>query len=322
MDGATGSSGTIVNAYWLDGFKAGASSGSFTYTKKEQSLSDEQMKNTGAVSMPSTGTAYPCFLDALNAGADEYNTAMIFDVRAEEWVMGTNGYPVIYGCPIASSTATSTKTRVSLIGDSITTYQGYTLFPSNYQYPKSSYTDFTSVTQTYWYQLIYGKMTNALLEANSSHTATCVQNTTKNGYPGYGFLNRYADLGNPDVIFINGGTNDSWSFNLPVGTLDFTIATDDLDTYQFAQAYDKLIRLLEGKYPDAKIFCIIGDCVMDSQYSAYAQVIRDVCNHYEIHYAEVVFADRAASTYDSVHPNVAGMNEMADQIWEQVKSYL
>ena len=322
VSGETGSSGTIVNAYWLDGFKAGASSGSYTYTKKEQSLSDEQMKNTGAVSMPSTGTAYPCFLDALNAGADEYNTAMIFDVRAEEWVMGTNGYPVIYGCPIASSTATSTKTRVSLIGDSITTYQGYTLFPSNYQYPKSSYTDFTSVTQTYWYQLIYEKMTNALLEANSSHTATCVQNTTKNGYPGYGFLNRYADLGNPDVIFINGGTNDSWSFNLPVGTLDFTIATDDLDTYQFAQAYDKLIRLLEGKYPDAKIFCIIGDCVMDSQYSAYAQVIRDVCNHYNIHYAEVVFADRSASTYDSVHPNVAGMKEMADQIWEQVKSYL
>lgn len=62
--------------------------------------------------------------------------------------------------------------------------------------------------------------------------------------------------------------------------------------------------------------------VMDSQYTAYAQVIRDVCDHYKIHYAEVVFADRAASTYDNVHPNVAGMKEMADQIWEQVKSYI
>ena len=320
--GATGSSGIIVNAYWIDGFKAGASSGSYTYTKAEQSLTDAQMKNTGAVSMPLTSVAYSCFIDALNAGADEYNKAMIFDVRAEEWVMGSNGYPVIYGCPIASSTAVSSKTRVSFLGDSITTYKGYTLFPNNGQYPNNNYSDFTSVSQTYWYQLIYDKMTNAVLEANSSHTATCVQNTTKNGYPGYGFINRYADLGNPDVIFINGGTNDSWSFNLPVGSLDFSIATDNLDTYQFAQAYDKLIRLTKGKYPKAKIVCIIGDCVMDSKYSAYAQVIRDVCNHYSIKYAEVVFADRAASTYDSVHPNVAGMKEMADQIWDQVKSYM
>lgn len=321
-NGATGSSGEIINAYWIDGFKAGASSGSFTYTKKEQSLTDAQMKNNGAVSMPSTGTAYPCFLDALNAGVDEYNKAMFFDVRAEEWVMGTNGYPVIFGCPIASSTATSSKKRVSLLGDSITTYKGYTLFPSNGQYPNNNYSDFTSVTQTYWYQLIYDRMTNAVLEANSSHTATCIQNTVKNGYPGYGFLNRYADLGNPDVIFINGGTNDSWSFKLPVGTLDFSIATNDLDTYQFAQAYDKLIRLMKEKYPKAKIVCIIGDCVMDAQYTGYAQVIRDVCNHYNVKYAEVKFADRAASTYDSVHPNVAGMKEMADQIWEQVKSYI
>ena len=165
-------------------------------------------------------------------------------------------------------------------------------------------------------------MTNAVLEANSSHTATCVQNTVKNGYPGYGFLNRYADLGNPDVIFINGGTNDSWSFKLPVGTLDFNIATNDLDTYQFAQAYDKLIRLMKEKYPKAKIFCIIGDCVLDNQYKEYAQVIRDVCNHHNVKYAEVKFASRSASTYDNVHPNVAGMKEMADQIWEQVKSYI
>ena len=321
-DGATGSSGNIINAYWLDGFKAGASSSSFTYTKKEQSVTDAQMKNTGAVSMPSTGTAYPCFLDALNAGADEYNKAMVFDVRAEEWVMGTNGYPVIYGCPIASSTAVSSKKRVSFLGDSITTYKGYTLFPTNGQYPNANYTDFTSVTQTYWYQIIYNKMTNAVLEANSSHTGTCVQNTTSKGHPGFGFLNRYADLGNPDVIFINGGTNDSWSYKLPVGTLDFTIDTDALDTYQFAQAYDKLIRLLKGKYPKAKIVCIIGDSVMDSQYTAYAKIIRDVANHYEIKYAEVVFANRAASTYDNVHPNVAGMTEMANQIWNQVKDYV
>ena len=53
------------------------------------------------------------------------------------------------------------KKKVSLLGDSITTYQGYTPYPNNYQYPKSSYTDFTSVSQTWWHQLIYGKMSDA-----------------------------------------------------------------------------------------------------------------------------------------------------------------
>ena len=78
----------------------------------------------------------------------------------------------------------------------------------------------------------------------------------------------------------------------------------------------------EVKWQTGKIFCIIGDNVMDSKYTAYAQVIRDVCKQYGLQYAEVVFADRAGSTYDNVHPNVAGMAEMADQIWNQVKSYI
>ena len=217
---------------------------------------------------------------------------------------------------------TDVKVKVSLLGDSITTYQGYTPYSNNYQYPKSGYTGFDSVTKTWWHQLIYKKMKDAGLEVNSSYTGTCVQNTTSVGHPGLGFLQRYSELGNPDVIIVNGGTNDSWSFKLPVGSLDFSIATDDLDTYQFAQAYDKLIRLLRQKYPSAKICCVIGDAVMDVSYTDYAQVIRDVCSHYSLPYAEVVFADRAASTYDSVHPNVEGMADMAEQVWDALQPYL
>ena len=315
-------SGVLKDVYWLDGFKAGAYSGSYTFDKSEQALTDGQMRGTGAVSRPSTGVVYGGFLEALNAAVDGYNAAPVFDVRAQVWVMGTNGYPVPAGTVLAGESSGAAQKRVSLLGDSITTYQGYTPYPGNYQYPKSSYTDFTSVTQTYWYQLIYGKMDNAVLEVNSSYTGTCVQNTTTQGHPGYGFLQRYVDLGDPDIILINGGTNDAWSFKLPVGTLDFSLATEALDTYQFAQAYDKLIRLMKACYPKAKIGCIIGDNVMDQANTAYAQVIRDVCTHYNLPYAEVVFADRAASTYDSVHPNPAGMTEMANQIYTQLQEIL
>ena len=118
------------------------------------------------------------------------------------------------------------RKKVSLLGDSITTYQGYTPYPNNYQYPKSAYTDFTGVDKTWWYRLIYEKMQDAELEVNSSYTGTCVQNTTDKGHPGDGFLQRYVELGNPDVILINGGTNDSWSYKLPVGNLHFSLLTN------------------------------------------------------------------------------------------------
>lgn len=316
-------SGIVEDAYWLSGFKAGNYNGNYKYVKSEQALTDSQMRNNGAVSRPSAGTSSPDFLSALNAAADAWNAGTpTFGVRAEEWVMGTGGYPVPYGTLLAGDTPGSSKKRVSLLGDSITTYKGYTLYPGNGQYPNANYSDFTSVSQTWWYQLIYNKMSHAVLEANSSYTGTCVQNTTSKGHPGYGFLQRYVDLGRPDVILVNGGTNDAWSYGLPAGSLDFTLATEALDTYQFAQAYDKLIRLLRETYPAAQICCIIGDNVMDASKTAYAQVIRDVCKHYGLPYAEVVFADRAASTYDNVHPNVSGMADMAGQIYTQLKERL
>ena len=322
-------SGIMEDVYWLSGWKAGNFSGSYTYVKSEQSLTDAQMQNTGAVSRPSTGVAYGSFLEALNAAADAYNASPVFDVRAVEWVMGTNGYPVPYGTALTSSSAVSSKKRVSLLGDSITTYQGYTSYPSNYEYPKpASYPDFTSVTQTWWYQLIYNKMSNATLEVNSSYTGTQIQDHASQGHPGYGFLQRYVDLGNPDIILINGGTNDI-SRDLPLGSLDFSIATEDLDTYQFAQAYDKLIRLITARYPSATVLVVMGDRYFDgakSNGAPAAEIVREICSHYSIPYAEVDYgANRSTCRYEdgtNVHPTPDGMTAMANMVWDQLQAYL
>ena len=309
--------GVIQDAYYISGFRAGK--GCTNYAKSQQELTEAQMKGSGSVVRPSTAQSYSSFIETLNADASDWNAAPPQNVKAATWVIGDNGYPAPTGPEAADGIV---RKKVSILGDSISTYQGFTPYPSNYQYPKSSCADFTNVSQTWWHQIIYDKMTNAKLEVNSSYTGTCVQETTDKGHPGYGFLHRYVELGDPDVILINGGTNDSWSFSLPVGTLDFSIATDNLDEFQFAQAYDKLIRLMKAKYPSAQIACIIGDNVMDQAYTAYAQVIRDVCEHYDLPYAQVVFADRAAMTYDNVHPNVNGMEEMANQIWNALKPSL
>lgn len=170
--------GVVQDCYWISGFKAGRSSGAWIYTKYEQELTDAQMRGTGAVTRPSTGESYETFLAALNADASQWNANPPQNVKAATWVMGENGYPMPIG-PDASDGVV--KKKVSILGDSISTFQGYTPYPNNYQYPKGSYTDFTSVTQTWWHQLIFDKMTDATLEVNSSYTGTCVQETTSQG---------------------------------------------------------------------------------------------------------------------------------------------
>lgn len=204
--------------------------------------------------------------------------------------------------------------KIALIGDSITTWQGYTPYPNNYQYPKAKYTDLTSVEQSYWWKLIYEKMPSAELDVNTSYTGTCIQEHNSKGHPGYCFLRRYDDMEDPDVVLINGGTNDSRSYELPVGSHNFDLSLEELDEYQFAQAYDKLIRLIRRDYPKAKIMIIIGDAMQS--YPKYRDVAIELASHYNLPYAMVMFADRNASTYDGVHPNAKGMQEMADQIWE------
>jgi lysophospholipase L1-like esterase len=168
-------------------------------------------------------------------------------------------------------------------------------------------------------------MSNAELDVNSSYCGSTVQDNAAKGKPS--FISRYADLRNPDIILINGGTNDSWSYRLPVGTLNFDLSLEELDTYQFAQAYDKLIRLLQREYPSAKIFLILGDCLRD--FPTYTKVITDLAAHYNLKTAQITFADRTTMTYQrtgtsdvNVHPNIAGMKEMANQIWNQLKNDL
>ena len=63
---------------------------------------------------------------------------------------------------------------------------------------------------------------------------------------------------------------------------------------------------------------IIGDAMQS--YPKYRDVAIELASHYNLPYAMVMFADRNASTYDGVHPNAKGMQEMADQIWASEQS--
>lgn len=114
--------------------------------------------------------------------------------------------------------------RVSIIGDSISTFEGtlVTNFPNSDNggayypiYDKqtgllwASEKNVTSVTEQYWYKLIQ-KMSNAAFEVNNSLRGSMVVRRTQDNYLNCDFTARTAvyGIGNPDVVLINGGTND------------------------------------------------------------------------------------------------------------------
>ena len=103
--------------------------------------------------------------------------------------------------------AQGAKKKVSVLGDSYSTFTGHN--PEGYApfYPNDR-NDVVKVEQTWWD--LYIKAMGYELEANNSWGGTTICNT------GYGrmdssksaFNSRVDMLGNPDIIFIFGGTND------------------------------------------------------------------------------------------------------------------
>lgn len=136
--------------------------------------------------------------------------------------------------------------RVSIVGDSISTYEGY--IPSVFTelnggetaayYPAKG--TLTSVDETYWHQIIYKKMDNAILEMNNSWRGTMVTRRIENNYIGCDYSARVAEygLGNPDVIFIHGGTNDSSKHSDTYVNRPGTYRADMLLSDEFLAQYD------------------------------------------------------------------------------------
>ena len=204
-------------------------------------------------------------------------------------------------------------TKVSIIGDSISTFKGWCdTSKGGAYYPKSD-GDVTSVTDTWWHKLIYQKMSTGTFEANiSAGNTTVVQNTTGDSsayWYGWDFGTRLQQLGigNPDVVCIYGGTNDyghtlynstteeliegvamgAESFpeaskarlNELLATADAATtvdAADALDGTTFCSAYIRLIQMIRARHPEAKIVCIIGDYL----YYGMGDAVNLIAAHY------------------------------------------
>ena len=108
---------------------------------------------------------------------------------------------------------------VSILGDSYSTFQGYLQPDTNavwyWDSPEAQNTDVHSVRETWWHQFI--KKNGYRLCVNNSFSGSTICNSgykrDKPDYADYSdrsFVTRMKNLGCPDIIFVFGGTNDSW----------------------------------------------------------------------------------------------------------------
>ena len=148
--------------------------------------------------------------------------------------------------------------KVSILGDSISTYTGY--IPSDYSifYPENG--GITDVKDTWWMRVIDGS--NAVFCADASYsgsTTSGVSTEQNDGRPGVSDR-RIGDLTSPDgmkpdVILVYMGANDLL-VNIPIGDNDGTRTVAEGDIENFTDAYTLMLDKVKKAYPDAQVYCI------------------------------------------------------------------
>ena len=195
----------------------------------------------------------------------------------------------------------SAQVKVSVLGDSYSTYEGW--IPEGFAnwYAPWRGNDVKKVEDTWWYRLIED---NGLqLEKNNSFSGATICNTGYNGddYTEKSFLTRSGDLGeNPDVIFVFGGTNDDWA-GVPLGD------PDDTDMFTLRPAVKAMFQNIKATYPDALCVAIINTELKEDTEKA----IIEGCDIEGIPYIRLNAIDKQKG-----HPSISGMNAISHQVWK------
>ena len=213
--------------------------------------------------------------------------------------------------------------KISFLGDSITTYNGYsnnpsynsTLSKNSKYYPSTnSNNDLTSVRDTYWYQTI--SELSLKLCVNNSCDASRVSNTRTDSIPSG--LSRATELhstvAEPDIIVVYIGTNDiANGVSLEVFTEAYDqMVSDIIERYASADVYVCTL-LPEKRYNDDALLCSFNDAIKT--------VAEDYdCNVVDF-YADsgITWDNYTKYTIDNLHPNAAGMDKLTECLVYAIK---
>ena len=203
-------------------------------------------------------------------------------------------------------------TRFSILGDSYSTYEGYVEPDSNAVFPYGDI-GLTGPEQMWWWRV--ADSTEWLLERNNSFSGSLICNMNASNYYGpYSFIRRMNNLGNPNVIFILGGTNDVWN-DAPFGDYVYSDWTEEqLCSFRPALAY--LFDNLKHRYPNAKLYFLLetnpcpGGIDVETRLNLIESVHR-IAYHYRVECFDLYDIRKT-----QWHPDARGQKDIADQVLE------
>ena len=206
--------------------------------------------------------------------------------------------------------AVMVKKRLSVLGDSYSTYGGFVMPNTNrcFYNGESEDENTTDVSDMWWYKLLQNN--RFMLEANNSYSGAPICNA---GYDGadaseYSFLGRMGNIGRPDTIVVFGGTNDSWA-GVSVGDYKYSGFTeDDLKTFRPAFAY--MCEYLQKHNPNADIYVVINSGL---SYDVSASMTT-IAEHYGIAYVELPDFNKPYGGHPGVEGQTAIYNAVKDVI--------
>ncbi len=215
--------------------------------------------------------------------------------------------------------------KVSILGDSISTFSGYipvadgANLAHRSRYPQEDL--LTDVNDTWWMKTI--DTIGAELGVNDSWAGSTVSNILDENFKDFGpdaamaSMTRIGNLGSngkPDLIFFFGGTNDAGKM-VKKGSLDNRFIPDPASQKweSFADAYREALCRLRALYPDAEVISMTpsfsNGYYDNDRLSEFADLVIEICLQYNV---KCVDLRRSGITFDmlpdGLHPNAAAMD--------------
>ncbi len=209
--------------------------------------------------------------------------------------------------------------KISILGDSISTYVGYNPYGYSVYYKDDRLydNDITSVDDTWWKQVIAS--IGGELCINNSYSGSCVAGAFETSACSKERCSNLHGKSTPDIVLIYIGTNDR-GFEVEMG-LD-----EPQDIRKFYGAYCKMLRQIKNNYPSAKIVCatLLMGYLKDRQNLAYDRFMREDSRYNDVIrlavkeedclLADLALIGECYETLDYCHPTKSGHRTIA-KLW-------